>query len=897
MNLGRRWRANTAWLTMLALLCLAAALLVTAAPRLVNAYTDRGLREWIGSLTYTARDVSYVVDPPQTAPTPLAADQILDHLRAELPGPLRDRLAADWYASAVRGDATGPDLTRRGAEVGVARFYLVVRDQSGAAQEVRLVDGEWPRNPQTIPDRLEAAISVDVGRDLGLRVGSTVEVSGPDATEPVPVVIVGVFEPLDPDAPIWAEEPLVLRADAPVGTEPPEPWGGAVVTDRPGLAHAAARLGEVSMAWRFRLDETAITAADLTTLMSAVLEAEDQDAVAARMMTTLDTELARFAAQARAAQALLAVVQAGVTVVLFGLVVLAASAVTARRRNELTLLRSRGASLLQIGARLLVESGPVVALGVGGAYGLSLLVPGRPAGTEWLGAAFGAAAALSAPALAMAQYRRVAVTGSRADLVRSRTSPRRVTAELTLVVVAVAGVLALRRRELSGEVDIYLALVPALVAGAAAVLALRLLPYPLRLLAAMAASRRGAAAFLGLARAGRASPVTAGPAAVLVLAVSVGTFCAAVPASLSAARDQATDIAIPGDAFILGARFPATTTAQIAATPGVTEVAPFAIARNQLLRGGQIARPLTGITVVVVDAAALDRVLRATGSSQTVPPALLAARGEPGPVPAVISPDVAAALEGSPAVPVQGQTVPFTVAAVAPTFPGLGSGARFVVLPWSALPDRVTAQVEPTAFAVAGTGLDAARLARDGDAGQRAWASTVLGVPYEGPLGTPTQVRLHAQARADLERRGVDQVLDFAFGLGLGAGLLLALLAVGFAVAIGARARGAALSRLRTMGLARGQARRLLAYELTPLILTGGLVGAGVGITLPLLLGPALGLAAFSDGGEVVFALDPRLPGLALGLVVVALVVAMLVEASMNRRARLGAVLRVGGES
>jgi putative ABC transport system permease protein len=99
------------------------------------------------------------------------------------------------------------------------------------------------------------------------------------------------------------------------------------------------------------------------------------------------------------------------------------------------------------------------------------------------------------------------------------------------------------------------------------------------------------------------------------------------------------------------------------------------------------------------------------------------------------------------------------------------------------------------------------------------------------------------------------------------------------------------------MGLASGQGRRLLAYELLPLILLGALVGSAVGTALPVLLGPALGLSAFSDGGEIVFALDPRLPALAFGLVLIAVVVAMTVEASMNRRARLGAVLRVGGES
>jgi putative ABC transport system permease protein len=98
------------------------------------------------------------------------------------------------------------------------------------------------------------------------------------------------------------------------------------------------------------------------------------------------------------------------------------------------------------------------------------------------------------------------------------------------------------------------------------------------------------------------------------------------------------------------------------------------------------------------------------------------------------------------------------------------------------------------------------------------------------------------------------------------------------------------------MGLAPGQGRRLIAYELLPLIGLGALVGAVVGAAIPRLIGPALGLSAFSDGAEVVFVVDPRLAAVAFAIVVLAVVVAMVVEAMINRRARLGAVLRVGGE-
>ena len=51
------------------------------------------------------------------------------------------------------------------------------------------------------------------------------------------------------------------------------------------------------------------------------------------------------------------------------------------------------------------------------------------------------------------------------------------------------------------------------------------------------------------------------------------------------------------------------------------------------------------------------------------------------------------------------------------------------------------------------------------------------------------------------------------------------MLAVAFAVLAGARARARVLSRLRTMGLSRRQARRLLVFELVPLVTVAVLAG------------------------------------------------------------------------
>ena len=384
-----------------------------------------------------------------------------------------------------------------------------------------------------------------------------------------------------------------------------------------------------------------------------------------------------------------------------------------------------------------------------------------------------------------------------------------------------------------------------------------------------------------------------------MVAVSVGVFSAAVAGSVAAARDRVADLAVPGDAYVHGGLFQPDTRATLAGSPGVTEVAAVSLEFNSPLAAGAEAgaRSLPGTAGLVVDAPELARVLSESGVPQSVPDVLLQARRGDGPVAAIVSPAVAADLDEVGALLVQAYPYPFRVAAVMETFPGLPIGTdRFVVLPWQALVEPEAKPVLPTGFILAGDGIDPAKLAEVGDAGQRAWISSVTGSPA-GTLTQPTSVDTHAAVRAALERGGVDQVLGYTFTVGSTAGVVLALLAVGFSVVTGARARGQALSRLRTLGLSSGQGRRLLAYELMPLIGLGALVGSVVGAALPTLIGPALGLSAFSDGAEVVLALDPRLGAAAFGLVVVAVVLAVAIEAMVNRRARLGEVLRVGGDS
>jgi putative ABC transport system permease protein len=229
-------------------------------------------------------------------------------------------------------------------------------------------------------------------------------------------------------------------------------------------------------------------------------------------------------------------------------------------------------------------------------------------------------------------------------------------------------------------------------------------------------------------------------------------------------------------------------------------------------------------------------------------------------------------------------------------FPGLEPGiTRFVVLPWQALP-RDAAALPPSRILVSGPDADPAALRAAGDAGQRAWLTEVLARDV-GRLPVPTTVTTWDDRRAALERTGANEVLAATLAGGAAGSVVLALLALGFAVNAEARNRGSALSRLRTMGLSPGQGRGLLVYELAPLVGTAVLTGGVVGLVLPGLFAPALGLSTFTAGAAVRIRIDAVVVGAMLGVVVLALAAAVVVEGMVNRRLRLGEVLRLGEES
>ncbi|MET8117948.1 FtsX-like permease family protein [Micromonospora sp. NPDC005189] len=895
----RRVRAYGGQFLLLAVLTLVVTLLISGVPRLVNRLAEQGLRAQLTSEPAARRDISYTTGEVSAPPGKTAmggASERFGTLATTMPPQVRSAVSEQWYnVDVTPARVSGPDLTARKLLVD-----LGLRTMPGIQEASTLVEGTWP-SETFVPDRpIEVALDVDVAGKLNLRTGSKLRIGNADAKgnllDPAPMVVAGLFRPADRANGIWDGLPPLLRITEPLGDGQPLIVVGVVAQST--LNKRAAAGWPTRSEWRYRLGVDAIDARDLDQMIDGLQEMQRNKPSDLTLTQGIDVLLRAFAAQVNAARTLLAVIAAGVLATLAGLIVLAASLATRRRRSEFVLLRARGGGATAGARRSLAESLLVVPVAAALGWWLGTLFPGTPDPTAAYAAAATVLVTLALPLATLA----VPIGGAaRSDLVRVRPSARRLTVEVSLLLLAGLAAVLLRRRGLTlGEVDPLLVSVPVLLAVAAAVLALRAYPWPLLLVSRLAARTRGSVAFLGTARAGRSA--VAAPLVVVVLAIGTAAFCAVVAAGVDASRARAAEQIVPADAVIRGERFAPDTIDELGRLPGVRAVTRMLYQSDERLAADEIGTDarVAQTAVLLVDGSGLDAVARESEVDLTVPAALRTARPGSGPLPAVVSPEVAAdlakaGLDRSAFISVQGERYEFRVAGTEESFPLLPANAsRFVILPWQALPARNTTPV-PTSLLVAGDSLDAGALRQAGDQGQDRYqrGGTVTG--RERPLGVIVDTR--ADVRRDLGNGGANGVLAFGFVAGAVGGTVLGLLAIAFTVLAGARARGQVLSRLRTLGLSRRQWRGLLLVELTPLVAVSVLTGALVGAVLPLLLNPVLGLSAFTSGVPVRVAFEPSLVAAVLALGAVALGFAVAVEALNNRRLRLGEVLRLGEES
>lgn len=864
------------WLVT-ALLALATVFGATAEPKVRNRIEDAALRQMVSDAPSPVRDVSAAFNRVVLGRPPVA-EEIRNGVIRALPPALASTLEASWgWTRTTAQPLDGPGITH---EPGNLTPRVTIEYHTTVPAAVTMVEGTAPASKNDVVDVI---VSKTVAEALAVHVGTDYTFMEVQA-----VRVVGVFEPMNAADPMWQSEPTALApgivSDArnqAVAVDPLLRRTGTLFTDPIGLRtlERNEQVWGMSSTVRIRFAADKMDAGQVPGIRAAVTDLRVSPRLSGyRLDTRLDRLLDDFIQQAAAMRAVFAVVVAGALGAALGLGALAARLAIDRRRTELGLVRARGAAVHRLARSLFAEALLVVVPAAVAGWAVHRLVPGREAagvvfGVGWLPLALAVAVAAAVPLAGALAHRRAGVHHERRDLALARPTLIRRTLEVFAVAVAALGVLLLHRRGLSTQgIDPYLSAVPLLIGVAAGLLALRLYPLPVRLLGRMAVRRRGAAAFLGLARAGRVGSAATLPLVVLVLAVATGSFAGAVRTGVNGARDVAAAREVGGDLRLAAqdTGFRPDEAAALATVPGVTSVARVYRAPLGTLRRQGFAEP--DVLVVALDAAAYRRALAAIGLDSPLPADLERAVGATEPLPALASGQLAIRLDDTLTVRYGDTDRKLRLAGTGEELFGLRRGAdELLVVPWT--PDAPVNEL-----VVAGAGVDQARLVAAAEAAT--------------PSGKVTLTSLAAQRQA-LEQHAFNDGITVAFTIGTAAGLIAALLAVALALVVDAPARGRALSLLRTMGLSMRQARVVLFVELVPLVAAAVLTGAAVGAALPILLAPALGLTAFTAGVPIAYQFEPTTAGVLAGLCAALVIAGVLTEAAANRRLGLGAVLRV----
>ncbi|MER6914050.1 FtsX-like permease family protein [Streptomyces sp. NPDC000594] len=829
----------------LGILVLVTAFLAAAFPRAVDTYEGEGLRDGVRASEPEQRAIGLTAATPKEGDAKeqaahLAPGRLTEQYRAaraRLPEPLRtDGAGSSYGARTVRPNAATDDWL---PQLDGGGPVFTVAAQADLADHAVVRSGRLPRSGGASPDdrTVEAAVTTATARTLKIKVGSTVRLARETARGALAVKVTGIVEPRRPDSDYWAYEP-VLRA--PVKrwkpSAPPVPyWQGALLLPL-RAAPVLPSLGPGTEAyWRLSVETDGLTATDLPALRSAIASVEsgptlsalrEGDYPALAAATGLDGVLIRYEETLRAIDPVVAVAAFGAGTVMVVVVVMAGGLAATRRRSELTLVRSRGASLRGIAGRLAAEVAvPVVPAAALGAVLAALAVPEGRALPAALAA--GAVALLSCAALpvhAVVRHRRARLHEEREDSGTARPSRRRIVAEATVLVLAVAAAYALRSRGAgtgSGAGDQLVSAAPVLVGVASALVLVRLYPLPLRLLALPLARSRGALGFLALARAGRAPATTALPLLALLVALMTAAFGGSVLAGIDAARDRAALLTVGADARVESSReeLPEGAVQRVRALPGVEDV--VTVRREFDLDLGDGGGAV--VTLFAVDSAAYARLAGELGQGEFDAKTLT---GGSGPLPALASPLVAERIGDSPVI-VGTSDGQFGIRVVAEreALPALFGGS-FVVVDAG----RLNWPLGPTTLLVSGDGLSSAALTKA--VGGRA---TVESRAEERSAFTDAPVQ-----------RGAERIYVAAAATGAGYAVVAVLLSLMRA----APERTALLARLRTMGLTRRQGRRLLVLENLPQTLPAGIGGALVGWGAILLLAPGIDLAGLALTGD-----------------------------------------------
>ncbi|MEV5409481.1 FtsX-like permease family protein [Thermopolyspora sp. NPDC052614] len=900
---------------LLALLTLSASLLVAGLPQVLDGSYDRAVRQALSEEPPETTDLVVSLRPEWAGDLLTSTGELAEKdtlWRGALPAALRGVVldgAKAAKAGAFYGAVTNAmPLADRIAEQDYALQFLTLGWSAGADQRVRYVAGSPPGPPKTMKDVpgypslgavpvFDVALSRAGAEAMSLSVGSLLLLGG---AEPVLAHVTGLFEPVNPADAFWRRNRSLLRVSIRKSQADEDEQHLTGLIDGSGLQRLRGYNGDLRYQWVLPVDGRAITARTAPALVDALDRFHDllgertarpDGRARFELETGLGSALTRFLDRRRTADALMWLVIGGLAVVAFGVVALAVRLLVGRMRPSLALARARGGSLAGVAG---VAAGTVAAVCVPAAlagYGLAFLVPGTATAAVHAGPPLIALAAVALAAVFAAADHRVTSRERREDVAARRPSPRRLVAEALVVVLALVGAYLLRTRGLTAAgtagtagapaspagADPFLLVVPAALALAAALVTLRLYPYPLRLLARLAARRRSAVPFLGLTLAARTGAAGALPVLILLPALAVSVYGVVVADALDSAQNLAAWRTVGATARIeRPAGPPGPAVERIRSVPGVSAVLPALTGEASLGVRGQ------SVSVVGVDLAAY-RTLLADGPLTVPSP------------PPVTSADTPTGTVGDASAP----AVPALVTADLTMFSSfeLGWHKRIRVVPKGVIdgglpglaPDRGGLVVVPyQELPRAGLGDLANVLLVGGDDPDPDLLREAAGGTGVSVVTVRAEADRLANAPLTAAIRTVLRVVTVALAA-------YAVLSVVIALVAGADGRAVSLSYLRALGLSEGQARNVTVLEVAPVVVCAAVAGLLLGLALPAALGPGIDFSVYAGSPGV----HDRPLALTVPVLLTAGLAALAVlggfaHAAAGRRRSPGSVLRAG---
>lgn len=455
----------------------------------------------------------------------------------------------------------------------VGGVYTIGRDQpllrgylgfiADLENHITLVDGQPPAQSASSAGPLEVLIQQALAAETGLQVGEEFMLFDPSARMPsggrkrleIPVRIAGIWSPKADDSDFWSMSPAAFTN---VFLLPQSVYVGAVT----GLVpHAYSDIG-----WYKAFNGDSVHAEDVTAFLTRVTE------VNTRVQQRLPNTYLEFSPLAALSRYQRGAATQAVLLLLFGIpilglilyfIVLIAESAVKRQQSEISILKSRGASSMQVLLIYLLQGvtlglvalvagpwvGRVLAGAIGSTYHFLAFRSGPPLQVAITDSSlrYGLAAlglAMLATLLPAFDAARLTIVAAKREIGREQRSPfwQRAFLDLLLLMVAGYGFYLLKTQGritfLQGNAPAdplenpLLFLAPALFIFAAALFCVRLFPLVARLLAWSWARIGGIALLLALYNLGRSNQNYANLLLLLILTTSLGTFTASMARTL-----------------------------------------------------------------------------------------------------------------------------------------------------------------------------------------------------------------------------------------------------------------------------------------------------------------------------------------------------------------------------